>query len=428
MSSTQNIEKEVRAWIDELLEAWAKTGPGSIEAFIDFLHENFSGFGTGEHDRYVSQDDVREMMQREQSGMPYPVKVVIPWLDVRIVRPDVALAEGMVSLTIQTGEEDLVVETRMTLLGVNQEDTWHLTHFHFSAPDATQAEGGTLLDSLREKNRLLEAEVARRTEELNASLNELKATQAQLVQQEKMASLGALTAGIAHEIKNPLNFVNNFAAISTELIQELVEEEDESARESLLEDLQMNLVKIGEHGQRADNIVRSMLEHSRGSSGERRLVNINRLVKEYAELAKHGHHRSGEQAADVVLELGDDCEIEIVPQEIGRVLLNLIGNALDAVANMSGNPKNGKPVVTISTTSYDSFVEVRVSDNGGGIPEENIDKVFEPFFTTKPTGQGTGLGLSLSYDIVAQGHRGSLALENRPGHGATFVMRLPRKA
>lgn len=422
----QTREQEAREWVDRLLSAWAETGPGSIDRFLTFLNGEFSGFGTGEHDRYVTPEDVRAMMIREQRAMPYPIRYTAPWLDIRLVNPDVVLVEGLIVLTIETGDEEIIVKTRMSMLGVHHRDKWLLSHFHFSLPDDTQTEGATLLDSLRAKNRLLEAEVERRTAELNASLSELKAMQAQLVQQEKMASLGALTAGIAHEIKNPLNFVNNFAAISAELIQELIEEQDENERQVLIQDLTTNLTKIGEHGRRADNIVRSMLEHSRGTTGERVSSDINSLVSEYVELARHGYKSRGDASSfDISVVLDPTAgEVELVPQEIGRVLLNLLGNALDAVC--ASDTENGN--VVISTHRDASFVEIRVADNGGGIPPDQAEKIFEPFFTTKPAGQGTGLGLSLSYDIISQGHRGSLTLENEPGRGATFIVRLPDSA
>jgi len=260
------------------------------------------------------------------------------------------------------------------------------------------------------------------------ALAELRATQAQLVQSEKMASLGALTAGIAHEIKNPLNFVNNFAGLSREIVAELEGEADPDERRALLADLKTNAAKIEEHGRRADAIVRSMMEHARGASGERRAVMLNALVEEYAAHALHAakvRHRGFAPA--LALDLGDDAgAVEVAPQEIGRVLVNLIDNALDATRrHAEGAPDGYVPTVTVSTRRVARGAEVRVADNGPGMAPAIREKVFEPFFTTKPAGEGTGLGLSMSYDIVTQGHGGTLTVESEPGEGARFTLVLP---
>ena len=260
------------------------------------------------------------------------------------------------------------------------------------------------------------------------ALAELRATQAQLVQSEKMASLGALTAGIAHEIKNPLNFVNNFAGLSREIVAELEGDVHPDERRALLADLKSNAEKIEEHGRRADAIVRSMMEHARGGSGERRAVTLNALVEEYAAHALHARkvrHRGF--APTLALDLaGDTGAVEVAPQEIGRVLINLIDNALDATRRHAEGASHGYiPTVTVSTRRVARGAEVRVADNGPGMTPAIRQKVFEPFFTTKPAGEGTGLGLSMSYDIVTQGHGGTLTVESEPGDGAQFTLTLP---
>jgi signal transduction histidine kinase/ligand-binding sensor domain-containing protein len=288
------------------------------------------------------------------------------------------------------------------------------------------------LRRVRQRNRELEAEVVARTTALRQSLDDLKQAQVQLVHAEKMASLGQLTAGIAHEIKNPLNFVTNFAGLSKELALELEEALDAGTDpeeiKALLADLQLNARKIEEHGVRADTIVRSMMQHARGGEGQREGVDLNALVDEYVDLAWHGKRAqaSGFNAA-VEKELSEAVgRVEVVPQEIGRVLLNLVGNAFDAVQERAGQV-NGQyaPTVTVATRRVGDRVEIRVADNGPGIPEGVRAKVFEPFFTTKPAGSGTGLGLSLSYEIVTQGHGGTLTVESEKGEGAAFVVRLP---
>ncbi|MEO0557612.1 MAG: ATP-binding protein [Bacteroidota bacterium] len=280
--------------------------------------------------------------------------------------------------------------------------------------------------SLRNYADTLEVRVDERTAELATSLEELKATQARLIQQEKMASLGQLTAGIAHEIKNPLNFVNNFACLSQELVAELETETDPEEREALLDDLKANAAKIEAHGRRADAIVKAMMEHARSGSGERRSVNLNALVEEYAGLALHGMRaRQPEATVDLDLQLDDGAgAVELAPQEIGRVLINLLDNAFDAVRQRD-KALEGDPRVTVTTQREEGRVQIRVADNGIGIAPDVAEKVFEPFFTTKPTGQGTGLGLSMSYDIVTQGHGGALDVESTPGEGALFTLSLP---
>lgn len=281
-------------------------------------------------------------------------------------------------------------------------------------------------------------QIKEQRDDLEQALSHLKATQAQLIQAEKMASLGALTAGIAHEIKNPLNFVNNFAQLSAELADELRESlrthfvhTDSAALEeveTILEDLKTNAEKINEHGRRADGIVRSMLLHSRGKPGEHRKVEFNAFVEEYVSLSYHGMRA---QVADFNVEIERDYddsvgEVELVPQEIGRVLINLLNNAFYAVHERArGGEGPYAPKVTVHTRSLDGAVQVCVADNGPGMPEAVRARIFEPFFTTKPTGEGTGLGLSMSYDIVVRGHGGSLSVESEAGEGTTFAVTLP---
>jgi two-component system NtrC family sensor kinase len=282
-------------------------------------------------------------------------------------------------------------------------------------------------------------EINQKSNQLEQSLAELKATQTQLVQKEKMASLGELTAGIAHEIQNPLNFVNNFSEVSAELVTELKEERekdrtgvagerDGGLEDELLEDLQQNLLKINHHGSRASAIVRGMLEHSRSSTGEKRPTNLNALADEYLKIAYHGlRAKDKDFNAELVTDFGDGLSlIEVAPQEIGRVLLNLYNNAFYAVNERQNTAINGyQPTVTVSTSQFNGNTEIRVSDNGTGIPDLVKAKIFQPFFTTKPTGEGTGLGLSLSYDIITKGHGGSLTVESREGEGTSFVIQLP---
>ena len=282
----------------------------------------------------------------------------------------------------------------------------------------------------------LEIQVAERTQALHQSLLELRSTQSQLIQSEKLASLGELTAGIAHEIQNPLNFVNNFAEVSAEMLDEMHEElekGDTTEAIAIAIDLKTNLEKINHHGQRASSIVKGMLEHSRASTGTKASTDLNVLADEYLRLAYHGL-RAKDNNFNATMETHFDPDlplVSVIPQDIGRVLLNLINNAFYAVHQRADAQPTGthegrpyEPTVTISTKQLENAIEIRVHDNGHGIPESIREKIFQPFFTTKPTGQGTGLGLSLAYDIVVKGHGGTLEVESTFGEGSAFIIRL----
>ena len=264
---------------------------------------------------------------------------------------------------------------------------------------------------------------------LNKTLDELKSTQVQLIQSEKMASLGELTAGIAHEIQNPLNFVNNFSEVCTELLEEMkseFEKGNKTEAEAILADLDQNLVKIIHHGKRADAIVKNMLQHSRSSSGVKEPTDISALVDEYMRLSYHGL-RAKDKSFNATLETNFDTGLEkinIISQDIGRVILNIFTNAFYSVAKKKSLNADYVPIVSVSTKKTGTMAEIRIKDNGSGISQKDLDKIFLFFFTTKPTGQGTGLGLSLSYDII-KAHNGQLKVETKEGEFATFIINLP---
>jgi signal transduction histidine kinase len=260
----------------------------------------------------------------------------------------------------------------------------------------------------------------------------LKSTQAQLIHSEKMASLGELTAGIAHEIQNPLNFVNNFSDVSNELLDEMNEELDAGKikeAKQIAADVKQNLEKITHHGKRADAIVKGMLLHSRSSTGQKETTDINALCDEYLRLSYHGL-RAKDKTFNASLKTDFDPtlgNIKVVPQDLGRVVLNLLTNAFYAVEERKKKaPPGYEPAVSISTRGQADKIKIVVSDNGNGIPPAVLDKIFQPFFTTKPTGHGTGLGLSLSYDIITKGHSGELNVTTREGEGTDFIIMLPR--
>jgi signal transduction histidine kinase len=289
-----------------------------------------------------------------------------------------------------------------------------------------------------ENARLFES-VEARTRELTESLKELQIAQDRLVQTQKLASLGQLTAGIAHEIKNPLNFVNNFSSLSTELLDELQEmlqrlQSDEGARSEIKEligTLRANLAKIEQHGKRADSIVKNMLLHSRGGSGEHRRIDINSVVDESLNLAYHGA-RAEKEGFNLTLKRSFDPaagEVDLFPQEITRVLLNLISNGFYAAMKRKEVAAGGyEPVLQATTKNLGDQVEIRIRDNGTGIPSEVKEKMFNPFFTTKPPGEGTGLGLSLSHDIIVKQHAGTIEVDTRSGEFTEFRIVLPRAA
>ena len=303
----------------------------------------------------------------------------------------------------------------------------------------TQHRTATRLTKLRDRLERRGEQLEAQTAELKQTVEGLSKAQSQLVQQEKMVSLGQLTAGVAHELKNPLNFVNNFAQLSEELLTDLDLELREDpmrpvgealdASGDLLDDLRANAAKIRDHGRRADGIIRSMLAHSRATPGPRRPAKLNTLLDEYVGLAYHGMR--AEHAGfnvDLVRDYADDIgDIEMVPEEMGRVFLNLLDNAFAAVREreIAGAGPGFEPRVAVRTRHTKAGVAVTIEDNGTGMTPDVRAKVFEPFFTTKPTGEGTGLGLSLTYEIVVHGHGGALALDTEAGRGTTFTVTLP---
>lgn len=322
-----------------------------------------------------------------------------------------------------------------------------------SAQAAISIENSRLYEQLEDYNRTLEQKVKQRTQELQQKnqelanlLQKLKATQSQIIAQEKLASLGALTAGIAHEIKNPLNFVNNFAELSVELTQELLEEilsqkdrlEPESREniEEILNDLKQNAKKINEHGTRADNIVRGMLMHSRGQTGDRQLTDINALLAEAISLTYHGMRAKNPSFnINIETEYDDDLgKFSVIPQSMSRAFINIINNACYAACKKKkrlnvdiGDKTEGfSPILFVRTKDLGEEVEIHIRDNGEGIPQKVLDKIFNPFFTTKPPGEGTGLGLSITHDIIVQQHQGNIRVETEMGSYTKFIITLPK--
>ncbi len=315
---------------------------------------------------------------------------------------------------------------------------WRIAASQKKSLEKERLERKAVEQKIRAENTHLEGLVAARTadltrqkEELELALSNLKLTQTQLIQSERLASLGELTAGIAHEIQNPLNFVNNFSEVSVELLDELEAEltagHPEEVR-AIADDLRQNLQKITHHGQRAEGIVKGMLQHSRASTGQKEPTDLNALADEYLRLSYHGL-RAKDKSFNATMQTSFAPAlnpIAAIPQDLGRVLLNLFNNAFYAVSEKKkSHPTGYLPTVSVRTKHQGKEVEIRVKDNGLGIPEHLKQKIFQPFFTTKPTGQGTGLGLSISYDIITKGHGGSFSVESVEGEGTEFIVRLP---
>jgi len=298
-------------------------------------------------------------------------------------------------------------------------------------------------DMLASQNVVLEQQVSRQTQELRQSLENLQTTQTQLIQAEKMAALGTLTAGIAHEIKNPLNFINNFSEINVELVEELITDDTnrpgddkEDAGSQILEDLKNNSERIRHHGNRMDAIVKGMLQHSKSGTTHYEEIDINALCDESLRMAYHGY-KAREKSFDAkcVTEFDSNLpRIRVISQDLGRVILNIINNAFYSVSekrkelhNRSGEPIQYQPEVKLTTAESLQHIIITITDNGSGIPDEILDKIFQPFFTTKPAGDGTGLGLSLAYDIISKGHGGELKVRSKEGIGSEFEIILPIK-
>ena len=343
---------------------------------------------------------------------------------------------------IQQNEKITAEEKEILIKAIKKADSdLTIAEFKLERTEKVKRTTAILLEETIEELEQKRKSVEETNNALQQSLDDLKAAQTQLVQAEKMASLGELTAGIAHEIQNPLNFVNNFSEVSKELLDEMKEEIEKGnydEAKDIANDVIQNLEKINHHGKRADGIVKGMLQHSRTSSGQKELTDINALADEYFRLALHGL-RAKDKTFNAAMKTDYDESIgliKIIPQDIGRVILNLITNAFYVVTEKKKQlPEGYEPVVSVSTKKEMNKVIVKVTDNGNGIPQKILDKIFQPFFTTKPTGQGTGLGLSLAFDIVTKGHGGELKVETKQGEGlsdeasakagTTFIIELP---
>jgi signal transduction histidine kinase len=413
----------------------------SVEDILPNISPDIMLYGTAEHEKIFNSKDFAEfLIKQTREAAQFTIHFERSGL---LCEKSFADGRGRILveefiITVQEVNHTLQMRLSLTFDKIN--DHWICLHVHASTPDSNIDQSESFpVEGLKKRNRELEQLIATKTEELSLSLQNLKITQSQLIQSEKMAALGELTAGIAHEIQNPLNFVNNFSEVSNELIDEMnaeLEKGDLNEAKFIANEVKDNLEKINHHGKRADAIVKGMLQHSRISSGQKEPTDINALCNEYLHLSYHGL-RAKDKLFNAKLETDFDLSISkvnVIPQDIGRVILNLINNAFYAVneknassqlTGQTGTPGQPyQPTVRVSTRNTGDKIEISVKDNGNGIPDKIKEKIFQPFFTTKPTGQGTGLGLSLSYDIV-KAHGGELNLETKEGEGTQFIIKLP---
>ncbi|MEO7211114.1 MAG: ATP-binding protein [Chitinophagaceae bacterium] len=445
MNQNKEIEKQIMSTHDLFWDALAQRD--SVTRF-SICADDITFIGTGLEERAENKTAYMEINEKGIEQSPNHFAIEFLWKRMSHFG-NIAWVESEVVWNQEIGENIIRDRIRSTTILKYENNKWLIVHVHGSSPDY-RFQGGnymTNVDTLIRNNEL-ERQVYERTEELNKTLKNLKATQSQLIQSEKMASLGELTAGIAHEIQNPLNFVNNFSEINTELVEELQTEIKSGNTEeaiSIANDIKENSEKINHHGKRAGDIVKGMLQHSQSSTGKKEPTDINALCDEYLRLSYHGLRAKNKKFNAELKTNFDETigKINIIPQDMGRVLLNLYNNAFYACAERLGSAVNEKiktadkdyqPTVSIQTKKLNTpdgyRVEIIVSDNGNGIPQSIVDKIFQPFFTTKPTGQGTGLGLSLSYDII-KAHGGEISagssgkVERKAGEGSTFIIQLP---
>lgn len=408
-------------------------GRGNMDELNNHIGKHFFFYGTGANEVATSRESLQEFIEKQRAeaeALNLKTSITRERVFKRWHGDDnmVTVVEE-VFLEMNIGEEVHTTPARATFVLEWHDGRWQFSHINMSVPDANVTDEDSWgIEEYRKKNKELEEKVRQRTKELETSLENLKNAQQQLVQQEKLASLGQLTAGIAHEIKNPLNFVNNFSDLSIELVEEAREEIENSEVSAILDDIDANLRKIYEHGSRADGIVKSMLQHSRGGNGEMEPTDLNELVKEYVNLSFHGM-RAGENPINVDIQLDLDEKIEAVPliaEDFSRVIVNLCNNAFDAMREKAaGRTKSEDPYtpeLSVRTMMKNDTVTIEIEDNGPGIPEELQEKILQPFFTTKKGTEGTGLGLSITHDIV-KAHGGQLEIESSE-NGSVFRIQL----
>ena len=428
MTDHSDKEKQIMAVHTSFWDALANR---DTELRFRFCADDITFIGTGLNERAENKVAYKLINQKGIEQFPDLFKMEFLWTHLTVFE-NTAWVECEVIWTQEIDNEILKERVRNTTILKHENNKWWVVHVHGSSPDYRLQDGDYMTNAKTIiRNNELERQVHERTAELNKLLQDLKATQAQLIQAEKMASLGELTAGIAHEIQNPLNFVNNFSEVNIELIDEMqthlkAGKMDEAI--SVSNNIKENEEKISHHGKRAEGIVKGMLQHSRSSSGQKEVTDINNLVDECLRLSFHGMRAKDNSFNSKTTTDFDESQpkVNINPQDIGRVLLNLFTNSFYSVTQKRKQGGEGyEPLVSVKTVVSVGHVSITIRDNGNGIPQQALDKIFHPFFTTKPTGQGTGLGLSISYDIITKGHGGELKAETKEGEFAEFTIILP---
>ncbi len=434
MNDRSEVENQI---LDTHHLFWDALAKRDLDRRFSVCADDVTFFGTGLHERAINKIEYQRINQKGVDQFSDPFEIKFLWENL-VVLNDVAWVESELEWIQEidhTVAKDLL---RTTTILKYENKKWWIVHVHGSTPDYRFQEGDYMTNATTiKRNSELERQVYERTSELNNALEGLKATQTQLIQSEKMASLGELTAGIAHEIQNPLNFVNNFSEVSKELIGEMNDElaiGNWQLAKEISKDIEQNLEKINHHGKRADAIVKGMLQHSRSSSRVKEPTDINALCDEYLRLSYHGL-KAIDKSFNATMKTDFDesiGKINVIAQDMGRVILNLLSNAFYAVnEKKKQQPEGYEPTVTISTEVANHPLEgqrgvkISIKDNGNGIPQKVLDKIFQPFFTTKPSGKGTGLGLSLSYDIITNGHGGTLKVATREGEATSFTIQIP---
>jgi signal transduction histidine kinase len=429
---------------DMLLEAMLSKNESVLR---ELIHPDASVFGSAINEFEKGVEQVIHYYTHSIALLPDDRRVEVKWRNFTDLDKQALVEQEFVIRFTLENEEITLLTLRQSALWVfvegdnQQKDRWLLIHDHTSMPDHLGAFETISSDEMLENNLNLELETDQLKKKLTKSVNELKTIQSQLIQKERLASIGQLTAGIAHEIKNPLNFVNNFSEVIFELINEAREEVNRSGGEGnstpenmcnsdlvlgILNDIESNLDRIYEHSKRADSILKSMLLLSRGKSGKSIPTDVNAMIDEYLKLAYHGM-RASDLSFNIDIKTSYDPEVpklELIPQDISRAFLNIINNAMYAAYDHAKNDPARNPVIQVSTKVVKGRVEIKIRDNGEGIPDEIRDKIYQPFFTTKPSGIGTGLGLSMTHDIVNM-HNGTLHIDSNIGEFTEFTISLP---
>jgi len=429
---------------DMLLEAMLSKNEQLLR---ELIHPDASVFGSAINEFEKGVEQVIHYYTHSIALLPDDRRVEVKWRNFSDLDKQALVEQEFVIRFTLENEEITLLTLRQSALWIfvkgdnQQKDRWLLIHDHTSMPDHLGAFETISSDEMLESNLNLELETDQLKRQLSKSVNDLKTIQSQLIQKERLASIGQLTAGIAHEIKNPLNFVNNFSEVIFELINEAREEVNRSGSEGnstsenmcnsslvlgILDDIESNLDRIYEHSKRADSILKSMLLLSRGKSGKSIPTDVNAMIDEYLKLAYHGM-RASDLSFNIDIKTSYDPEVpklELIPQDISRAFLNIINNAMYAAYDHATNDPARNPVIQVSTKVLKGRVEIKIRDNGAGIPDEIRDKIYQPFFTTKPSGIGTGLGLSMTHDIVNM-HNGTLNIDSNIGEFTEFTISLP---